>query len=226
LKNLVIFGTGAAGREIYIEFLHHPDPSHRVVAFAKDDQYVEAGEKQFGLPVVPFSEIENLYPPTENDMMIAVIDLKLMDARVDRYLKAQQRGYTLASCISSYATVWTGLTTGGNCFIGAGSIINPDAKIGDNVFISPGVIVSHNSTIGDHTFFSVGVQMAGYVTVESHAFFGGGAVVRNNVTIGHHGVLGTGAVILSDTEPYGVYMAQAAEKMSISSKQLMAIPEK
>lgn len=221
MKKLIIFGTGSAAREIYIELAHHPEPTHTVVAFAKDDQYVEENETLYDLPVVPFGQVHSLYPPDEHEMMIAVIDLKYMETRIDRYNEAKAKGYHLASCVSAHARVWPTLNIGDNCFIGSDVVINPSATIGDNVFISPGIVIPHDTVVGDHSFFAVGVTMAGCVTIEPSCFFGAGAILRNNVTIGHHSVIGTGAVIVGDTEPYSVYMAQAAEKVAISSKQLM-----
>lgn len=218
---MIIFGTGSAAREIYLELMHHPSSTHEVVAFSKDDQYVQNDEKLFDLPVVPFSQVEEQYPPSAFEMMVAVIDLKYMATRVEKFTAAKEKGYTLASCVSGNAMVWPPVDMGENCFIGSDVVINPSAKIGDNVFISPGIVIPHDTVIGDHSFFAVGVAMAGCVTIEPHCFFGAGAILRNNVTIGHHCVIGTGAVILSDTDPYGVYMAQPAEKLPISSEQLV-----
>ena len=92
------------------------DSDYEVSAFTADAGYVEE-DHLFGLPMVKYHELENSFPPSEYDIFIALSYSKLNDLRKNRYLDAKERGYTLASYISSKATILNDGAIGDNCFI-------------------------------------------------------------------------------------------------------------
>lgn len=216
-KPVVIYGTGSTGQEIWREFTHGKDGD--VVAFSVDRDYMQE-RKLHGLPVIPFENIATIYPPDEFRLTIGVGYVDRGRLRVNRYQEALDLGYELASCVSRWAITWEDLHLGAGSTLCANASLCPSSCIGNNVFISPSCTIPHDVKIGDHVFMSVGVVLAGGVTVEEGAFLGAGAVVRNGVTIGRDSIVGAGAVILEDTDPEGVYMGTAADKLQLSRKQL------
>jgi sugar O-acyltransferase (sialic acid O-acetyltransferase NeuD family) len=217
VEKVVLFGTGAQASDAHL-LLGHDSP-YEVVAFTVDRDHLEQ-DTLFGLPIVPFEDVQAIYPPDEHRMLIAVGYERVNRLRADRYRQAKAMGYRLVSHVSSHATTWPGLIVGENCLIGPNSAIYPSCKIGNNVVIGTGCIVPHYSTIEDHCFLAAGVVLSGWVTVEPYCYIGTGAIIRNNVTIARECVIGAGALILADTEEKGVYMGKPADLLPISSDKL------
>lgn len=217
MKRVVLFGTGAMASDAYVYLTH--DSPYEIAAFAVDQDEIRE-DRLFDLPVVPFEDIQSLYPPDEYKMHIAVGYFRLNRLRAERYQQAKTMGYELISYVSSKATAWPGCVIGENCFIDAYSVVSPSAKIGNNVLVGTRCTIPHSTTIKDHCYLSGGVGLSGYVTVEPYCYIGTGAIVRNNVTIARECVIGAGALILEDTEEKGVYMGKQAELLPITSDRL------
>jgi sugar O-acyltransferase (sialic acid O-acetyltransferase NeuD family) len=217
MEKVVLFGTGAMAGDAYIHLTH--DSPNEVAAFTVDGDHIEE-DTLFDLPVVPFEDVQSIYPPDEYAMLVAVGYTRLNRLRAERYEQAKAMGYRLISYVSSKATVWPGAVIGEHCLISTDSIVSAFAKIGNNVVVGAGSLVPHYSVIGDHCFVGAGVTLSGFVTVGPYCFIGTGAVVRNNVTIARECVIGAGALILEDTEERGVYMGKQADLLPISSDRL------
>ncbi len=217
MEKVVLFGTGAMASDVYLYLTH--DSPYEVVAFTKDREYIKE-DTAFDLPVVPFEDVESIYPPDEYKMFIAVGFLMVNRLRAERYHQAKAMGYQLISCVSSRAITWPRLAIGENCLIGPNSVIFPSAKIGNNVFVGIGSVLPHGTVIKDHCFLAAGVAFSGFVTVEPYCFLGTNATIRNNVTIARECVIGAGALILEDTKERGVYMGTPSNLLPISSNKL------
>ncbi len=69
MEKVVIFGTSAAATLSYFCLTH--DSPYEVVGFTVDQNYIK--EDNFhGLPVVPFEDIETLFPPNAYKMLVAI----------------------------------------------------------------------------------------------------------------------------------------------------------
>jgi sugar O-acyltransferase (sialic acid O-acetyltransferase NeuD family) len=217
MEKIVLFGTGAMAGDAYVQLTH--DSPYEVAAFTVDGDHIKE-DTLFDLPVVPFEDVQSIYPPDEYKMFLALGYVRLNRLRAERYEQAKAMGYRLVSYISSKATIWPGAVIGENCLIGTNSIVSAFVKVGNNVVVGAGSLVPHYCVIGDHCFVGAGVTLSGFVTVGPYCFLGTGAVVRNNITIARECVIGAGALILGDTEERGVYMGKQAGKLPISSDKL------
>lgn len=217
VKKIVLFGTGIQAQDVHLLLTH--DSDYEVVAFTADRDGM-TDSVFLGLPVVPFDEVEDRYPPDAYGMHICVQYQGLNKVRAEKYAQAKAKGYRLVTYISPRATTWPGLEVGDNCIIGPNSTVYSSCKIGDNVLIGTGCIIPHNTTIGDHCFVAAGVVFSGWVTVEPYCYIGTGAVLRNNITLGRETVVGAGALILENTKPQSVYMGKSAEVLPITSDKL------
>lgn len=217
MEKVVLFGTGAQARDLYLMLTH--DSPFDVVAFAVDREYRKE-EALLGLPVIAFDEVETFFPPSEVVMHIAVGYLRLNRLRAERCADAKAKGYRLISYVSPRATTWPGLAIGENCVIAPNCTVYGSCTIGDDVVIGTGCIVPHNTSIEDHCFIAAGVVFSGWVTVQPFCYIGSGAIIRNNVTIARESVIGAGAVILENTTERGVYMGKAADLLPLTSDQL------
>ena len=219
-KKLVIFGVGEFAQLAHFYFKLNVE--FEVVAFTVDKAYLK--ESYFcGLPVVPFEEILNLYPPETCDMFIALGYSKMNMVRKERYIAAKSIGYKLATYVSANATILNEGRIGDNCFIFEDNTVQPFVTIGNNVTLWSGNHVGHHSTIGDHSFIASHAVISGNVEIGEQCFIGVNATLRDHIKIGVRCVIGAGALILADAKPEGVYLGVASERSRVSSTRLRGI---
>jgi sugar O-acyltransferase (sialic acid O-acetyltransferase NeuD family) len=220
MARVVVFGNGEVASVGYFYLTH--DSPHDVVAFTVDADYITE-DRLFDLPVVPFEEVENLYPPREHKMLVMISYRKVNKLRAEKYYQAKEKGYELISYVSSRATTWPGLVIGDNCFIMENNVLQPFVKIGNNVIMWSGNHIGHHTIIKDHCFLASHVVVSGSVTIEPYCFIGVNATIRDNIRIAKECVLGAGAVILNDTGEKEVYVGKKAELIPKKSNKLSTI---
>lgn len=219
-RPLVIFGAGDIAAVAHSYFTS--DSPYEVVGFTVDREFL--GEGEFcGRPVVAFDALAEAYPPQEYDVFVALSYSGLNALRRDKYLAAKAKGYTIASYISSRATILNGGAIGENCFVLEDNTIQPFATIGHNVTLWSGNHIGHHSTIGDHSFVSSHVVISGGCRIGERCFLGVNATLRDHVTIGDRCVIGAGALILADAAPEGVYLGAGTERSKVPSSRLRRI---
>lgn len=209
-KKLVIFGQG-----LYTEIAHQyftDDSEYEVVCFTKDDQFIDSPE-YLGLPMVPFSTIQETHPPEEYEMHIAVSYTNLNSLRERIYHDAKEKGYKLASYISSKCSWMTKYEIGDNSFIFEDNTIQPFVKIGSNVILWSGNHIGHHSTIKDHNFISSQVVVSGQCTIESNCFIGVNSTIGHKVTVSEKSLIGAGSTITKKTDKFGVYVPARTVKL-------------
>ena len=219
MQKVVIFGTTKTAVRNHFYLTH--DSPYQVTAFTVDRSYIK--EDRFcGLPVVPFEEIECIYPPDDYRMFISILASRVNRTRAEKYQQAKAKGYELISYISSKATTWPGMTVGDNCFIGEGTICTPFPfpKIGNDVIIMAGVFIGHDSIIQEHCFIASHAVILGGVTVEPYCCIGANATIVGGVTVARECVIGAGAVIHEKTREKGVYRVDPPSLLPLPSDKL------
>lgn len=216
-EKVVIFGTTEMATLSHFYFTH--DSPYEVAAFTVDRDFLKE-ETLCGLPVVPFEDIESLYPASQFKMFVAIFFGRVNRTRAEKYFQAKEKGYELISYISSKAITWPGLEMGDNCFINEGAICQPFARIGNNVMIRAGSIIGHHSIIGDHCFIAAHAVVLGGVTVEPYCFLGANSTIRDSITIARECVVGAGALILKNTQEKGIYRGNPSVPFPIDSDKL------
>ena len=214
MAKVVIFGTEKFA-ELCLFYLRHDSP-HQVVAFTVDRPYLKAPTFQ-GLPVAPFEEIENKYPPGDFEMLIAVGFRKLNSIRARKYEEAKKKGYRLISYVSSKATHWGDTKLGDNCVILENQVIQPTVTIGNDVVLWSGNHFGHNVVIEDHVWISSHAVLSGGVRIGERSFVGVNVTIRDQVRVGRECILGAGALILRDAGDKEVYIAKPTELFKLNS---------
>jgi sugar O-acyltransferase (sialic acid O-acetyltransferase NeuD family) len=220
MKKLIIFGIGQIGEVIHYYFTQEGDRD--VVAFTVDAKY-RITDTLFGLPVVPFEELEANYPPDSHELFVAMSFRQVNKARESKVREAEAKGYTLASHVSPQATVWSQFKVNPNTIIMENNVIQPFVTIGRNVIMWSGNHVGHHSSIADHCFIASHAVISGSVHIGEGTFVGVNATIRDNVRIGARNVLGAGTLILADTPDNAVFMGQATEMSRVPSNRLRSI---
>jgi len=220
MSKIVLFGDAKYADECYFYFTN--DSEHDVVGFTVDAAY-QTKKELFGLPVVPFEEVSEKFPPGKFDMFIALGYQVLNRLRKRKYDEAKAKGYKLVSYVSSRAANVGKVPIGDNCLILENNSIQPCSKIGDNVTLWSNNIVGHHSTIGDHCYIAGGVVVSGTTTIGDYSFLGVHATIGQGISIGERNVIGAGCVITKSTEPGSVYIQPDSPKFRLDSEHFMKI---
>ena len=194
-KKLVLVGDSAFAEVAYEYFTY--DSEYEIVAFSVEREFLRR-DRLFGLPVVPFEELEDHFPPAGHEFYAALVYTQGNALRTRLYEAARARGYRPASYVSSRAFVWRNAVLGEHCFIFESNVIQPVARIGRNVVLWSGNHIGHHSSVGDHCFVSSHVVVSGFVEVGHSCFLGVNATVANNTKVGDRCTVGAGALILGD----------------------------
>lgn len=219
-KRLVIFGSGDLAELAHYYF--RTDSEHDVAAFTLDGSYIRESSL-CGLPVVPFEEVAAAYPPDTHGFFVALSYSKVNALRREKYLAAKASGYSLASYVSSKATVLNEGRFGDNCFILEDNTIQPFVTVGNNVTMWSGNHIGHHSSIGDHTFIASHAVISGGVRIGEQCFIGVNATLRDHISVGDRCVIGAGTLLLGDAGAEGLYIGRATERAQIPSTRLRSI---
>ena len=220
MKELVVFGAGDIAQLADAYFTQ--DSPRRVAAFTVDGAYRRA-ESFMGRPLVAFEEVAALYPPDRYEAFVALSYAKINRMRAQKCAALRALGYTLASYVSTRASVFADLSHGDNCFILEDNTIQPFVRIGNNVTLWSGNHIGHHSVIEDDVFIASHVVVSGGVRIGQGCFIGVNATLRDHITLGPRCVVGAGALLLADAEAEGVYMGQATERARVPSSRLRGI---
>ncbi len=217
MDKLIIFGTGDVARLAHYYF--SCDNELKVTGFTVDKEYL-ISDVFLGLPVVDFEEIVDYSPPATHKLFIALSYAKMNRIRAQKYFKAKEMGYELATYVSSRCTFLTDKPVGDNCFILEDNTIQPFVEIGNNVTLWSGNHIGHDSVIEDHCFITSHVVVSGYVHIHKYCFIGVNATLRNSITIAPETLIGAGAIIMKDTVEKGVYVPEKTELIKTKSDKI------
>src|SRR5258708_418902 len=98
-KPLVLFGANEIADLAAFYFRH--DGGRRVDALAVDGAYLKA-DHVFGLPVVPFEDVERRFPPADYDLFVATSYAEINRLRARKCAEGMGKGYRLASYVSLF----------------------------------------------------------------------------------------------------------------------------
>ncbi|MDB5619738.1 acetyltransferase [Tardiphaga sp.] len=220
MRQIVIFGTGEIAELADFYFTH--DSAFEVVGFTVDQAFLKT-ETFLGRPVVAFEDVAATFPPDRFALFVALSYAQLNSVRAAKVAAARTLGYSLASYVSSRATVFPGFAPADNCFILEDNTIQPFASVGANVTLWSGNHIGHHSVIDDDVFMASHVVVSGGVRIGQGCFIGVNATLRDHVTIGKQCVIGAGALVLEDQPDFAVVAPRGTERSRVPSTRLRSI---
>lgn len=217
MKEKLIFGCSAMARRL---FYNLKIEGYTTVAFIVDDNYWQ--QDQFcGLPLVPYSKMEKLFPPTEYEIFVTIGYTDMNSHRKQAIERMLELGYSLPNYIHP-SVICDGVTFGVGNLLFPGSILDMDIQIGDgNIFIQGGFI-AHDSKIGNYNFISGRVAIAGDVTVGNQNFLGLNCTVKNGVKIGDCCLVGASAYVTKDLKDGAVLIPSKSVLVRADSRDLIS----
>ena len=114
MGKVVIFGSGPIAEVIWSYLRSESD--HEVVGFSVDAAYLKT-TSLFGLPVVPFEELERTFPPEDHGVYVAIGYGKLNTLRTAKLAEVEAKGYRAIGHVSPRAVVPPGFEPQPNTFI-------------------------------------------------------------------------------------------------------------
>lgn len=217
MADVVIFGLQDYA-ELAHFYLEHDSP-HRVAAFCVDRQYMPAGGRYKGLPVVAFEDVHQTHPPGDFQFF-APMSPKAMNRERERVFGSiKEKGYGMITYVSSKATTF-GNAIGENCFILEDNTIQPFTTIGDNVVLWSGNHIGHHGSVKDHVTITSHVVMSGHCEIGAYSFLGVNATLRDGIRLGEGTFVAMASAITRNTEPWSAYKGNPATRLSVSSADL------
>lgn len=207
-KKLIIVGDGETAQIAYEYFTY--DSDYDVEAFSVEKQYLDKKEL-FGLPVVPFDNVEEFYTPDHYDAFVAVSYIQLNRVRERLFRMAKEKGYSLPSYVSSRAFVWRNVTIGENCMVFENNVLQHNVIVGNNVILWSGNHIGHQSRIKDNVYIASHVVISGFCEIGEYSFLGVNSALNDNVRIANDCIIGSGAVVTKNTEPGKIYVGNPAK---------------
>ncbi len=100
-------------------------------------------------------------------------------------------------------------------FIGAGSVVGPNACMGAFNFVNRLASIGHDTRVGSFNHFGPGATVAGRCTIGDRNFFGTGSSVIDACLVTDDVVLGAGAVAVRDLTESGTYVGVPAKRRAL-----------
>lgn len=222
-KKLVIFGSAEIA--VLARFYFEHDSDYDVAAFTVDDAYID-GETLEGIPLVPFSQVGDVFSPEDHEMHVALSYRGLNKLRREKYVQAKSAGYRLASYVCSKSATWSDLKIGDNCFILENQTIQPTAEIGNDVMIWSGNHIGHGTRVGDHTYIASHVVISGHVEIGEACFLGVNATVRDFAKIGTECFIAMDASVTRDVPDRAVVVGQSGTVIPADDRRARALKRK
>lgn len=221
-KKLIIVGDSAFAEIAYEYF--EADSDFEVVCFSVEKNFLKKSE-MFGLPIVPFEEIEYIFDPASHYVYVATVYTQLNRLRTRLAAAAKLKGYCLASYVSSRAFVWRNVKLGEHCFIFEDNTLQPFVRVGNNVVMWSGNHIGHHSLVGDNCFLASHVVISGFCEIGQNSFIGVNATLANNVAVGKDNWIGPNTTIMKSTEVGALFKTEQAEPAKVSALRFFKIKE-
>jgi len=219
----VIIGAGEFAEIAYEYFSDFTDKE--VVAFAVEKEFIDK-QNLFGLPVVPFEDIETLYPPEEYEVFVAITYTQLNRVRERLYKQTKKKGYRFATFIHPTVFLGRDVKIGENCFIFEHNNIQRKVRIGNNVVIWSKNHIGHRSVIKDNCYLASGIVISGYCEIGENCFLGVNCSLNDKIKIAKDTIIGNGAIVIKDIEePGGVYVGNPARRLEKTSYEVFGVKE-
>jgi sugar O-acyltransferase (sialic acid O-acetyltransferase NeuD family) len=216
-RPLVVFGCGAMARV----FHSYVSALHPVVGFTVSDEFLPEGGRFLGLPVAPFTALEQHFAPSEVNVVVVVGFHRMNALRREVSENLSARGYSFASYIDPTVRRHDTLSVGENTIVLDHVALHPGTDLGRGCFISSNSSLGHDCAIGDYSWINSGVSLAGNVSVGQSSFFGVNACVAHGLSIGERCFIGANTLIKDNTGADSVYISEAGSRFPMSSSRFL-----
>ena len=210
----IIYGNGAIAKLLFSYARH----SMEIAGFTVDDAcIVDNTDSYLNLPLIPFSQVEKIFPPSLHNMIIAVGFIEMNALRTRKYLEARKKSYSFTSFVHDSVFMHDDVTIEENCVILDHVSIHPGCRIEVGTFISSNVNLGHDCIVGKSNWINSGVSIAGGCNIGEGCFFGVNSSATHGLHIGAHNFIAANTLINKNTEENQVYLSEPAQLFRLKS---------
>ena len=202
MSTLLVLGAGGHGRVVADAALRQGH-WHAVSATDRDPARCSGGFLP-GVTVAPVAEA--LAAATA--VHIAIGDAHARQAETQA-LGAER----LATVVHPDASVSSHAEIGAGCFVAAGSVVAPLARLGIGVIVNHGAVVDHDVEVGDFSHIAPNATLGGNVAIGKRVLVGAGASVLPGLRICDDATIGAGSVVNASITGAGVYAGVPARRV-------------
>ncbi len=216
MEKLIIYGNGKISRVLY----HFLKKQFKLIAFTVDSKYIKKKDI-YGLPVIPFENIENTYDPSVNNLIIAVGYIDMNNLREQKYLEGKQKGFNFINYIHPSVEIHDNFQIGENNVLLDQVSIQPYSKIGNSNFIWSNAVLGHGACIENSNWIASNATVSGDTTIKSKCFIGVNSTIGHNVVVGDENFIGAHTLVTKNTKSNEVYISKEGDKFRLDSKRFL-----
>ena len=196
MKNLIIIGAGAYGREAFTLGKQSHGYGSEFTIKGYLDSNLNAFDKYEGYPPV-LGTVED-YNIQKGDVFICAIGgIKQKKKTVNQIL--DKKG-TFINLIHKSAYIGDFVELGTGIFMGYDTVISNNTQVEDYVLINSRALIGHDCKIGKFSLVGVSAFVAGNVDIGEEATIHPKASIMKGVSVGKKASVGLGSVAIKDVE--------------------------
>lgn len=189
-SRIYLVGAGGHGKVVLDAMSHMGLPFEQIAVSDGNPALIETG--LMGLPVS--------VPAIPEDVSTGAFHIAIGNGAVRCKLSQQMRarGCVPLTVVHPRAIASVSAVILEGCFLAAGSIVGPAAKVAEGVIVNHGAVVDHDCIIGAFSHIAPNATLGGGVELGCQVMVGAGANILPGLTIGDGAVIGAGAVVTRD----------------------------
>jgi sugar O-acyltransferase (sialic acid O-acetyltransferase NeuD family) len=198
VEDLVIFGTGGAGRdtEQIVRDINADRPQYNLLGYL-DGSAARQGQEIHGLPVL--GDLEWLAQHPNTHIVVAVGNPPARKRLVER---AMQLGHErFATLIHPQALVGKWVEIGEGTTIYAASVLTVDIRVGRFNWLNVASTLAHDVVTADFVTLAPAANVSGNVTLGTGCDLGTNCAIKHQIQIGEWSIIGAGAAVVKDVPP-------------------------
>ena len=200
VKEVLIFGANDFGR--LMKYYLEKNSDRNIAGFIMNKAYIQVNT-YCNLPVFPFESINDLFAPSQYEILLAIGNSKMNDVRKKIFCECKEKGYDIASFIHSSCSINHDNIGEGNIVL-ENCLIYPFSKIGCGNLLWDHVVISHDCSVGDFNTFSSYADLCGYVTIGNNGYYGKHCIVNEHLVMADYTLVGAAGYVKKNTKPYEV----------------------